>query len=478
MGTMRLGHSLPAPSSGGDPDVAFRWPTGPWMLTILVLTTIGSAAFLGTLANPMASVGWWGYAAWLIAAGVCLLASRSVTMVLAKGRPAPEEQPDDLFSDLGPPVVRRFRARMGGWGAYIGAATQVIGHIAATSAVVLLMGRTIFPGQATASRAAAVAGIAALAVARILVREPRRGLTVLVVSAALVGLVWVGVHLQTVRPGTMHASQLASRVSPDGFLEATALLPLAFLPVLRMSVMLPGVRSVRRRQVLQRWVMPLTALTAVALAAALGDAVGGVLPSTDGTVLAQAVSDCPAWVRVTLLAVTLVLGAVFALILLDDSQLVASRVLRDNAIRDIFAAPRGRRASTTGEAVTATAAAAGVAVAPGPQELIAFSAFCVIMLFGTMHVAALRLSGDDRWRRRLMPMAGLVGSGLLGFYLPPEAILAGIVVVSLAVLVRSVFIAWSEPLAPDIVEGVGASASAARRPEDAAGDLPADDGAR
>ena len=464
---------------------ALRWPLGPWMLSLLVLTTIGAAGLLGSMADPMISVGTWGYAVWPAAAIVGLLAVASTARFARSGpsRAAAEAQPlAEPFVPQDPPVVQRFRRRMGGWGTFVAGLSQLLGMVTAGSVIAILVAGTLLPRDSPWVRLGAVVYLLVLVVARGYLPEPHRLLTVVVVVAAVLGLLGVALHVQEVE-GALAARVVRPRspATVESVLEATALLPIAFLPLMRMSLMLPGLPSPRRRLVARR-VLPLTALAATALGVFLGQAMAGVLEpvSATGSALTAADSDGHLAVALAARAVTLVLGTVIVLVLLDDSQVIGSRMMRHNALPDLFTAPAGRRVNPRGELLVLAAAGLAIVVSPSPRDLIAFSAFCVLGLFGSLHVAVMRPRGDGRYRIGLLPIAGLVVCLALVFSLPPEVILTGVALLSLAVSLRAVFIVRSEPLVPDIVEGVGAgpSAAASGGPEDAAGDLPADHRAR
>ncbi|HEU5144288.1 MAG TPA: hypothetical protein VFT81_03860, partial [Dermatophilaceae bacterium] len=316
-----------------------------------------------------------------------------------------------------------------------------------------------------------------------------RAVTTVLVTAAVVGLLGLGIHLEAVGAELTEEARPRAPAGVAAVLEATAVLTFVFLPIVRMSLMLPGLPRVRREGVVRRWGVPLTAAAATALGAFLGHAIERVLDpvSTTVTALAEAVSDCGPWVGLTLRAVTLVLGVVLVLMSLDDAQVVGGRMSRTNALPDVFGAPPGQRVGLTGELIVLLLAVLALLIAPGAQALVAFSAFCFLILFGSLHVGGLRLRRWSIRGRGWVPAVGLAVCTLLLFSLPPTIILTGIALVSLAVSLRAIFVVWAEPLVPDIVEGLDAgaagvtsrvapSAAAARRAEDAPRDLPADDG--
>lgn len=469
--------------TGSSSRAALRWPLGPWMLTLLVLTTIGAAGLLGSMADPMITVGMWGYAVWPAAAIVALLAVGSAAR-LAGGGPAREPlgppTPAQSLAAGEPPVVQRFRHRMGGWGSYVAVLSQFVGMIGVTAVVAMVVAGTLLPGGGPAARIGAVIYLGALVLARVHVPEPHRMFTLVVVAAAVSGLVGIAAHLEAVESALgPEAARPRAPVLVPSVLEATALLPLAFLPLVRMSVMLPGLSSSRQRRWVRRWVIPLTAAAAAGVGALLGGAVEGMLDpaSAAGTALIDAVSEGPPAVGLAVRIVTLVLGTVITLVLLADIQVVGGHAAGLSAIRDVFTPASGRRASVPGELLVLALGALAVVLTPTTRDLIAFSAFCILVLFGSLHVAALRPRGNGRHPIAVLAMVGLLACITLAFSLPPEVVLAGIALVSLAVSLRAVFIVWSEPVVPDIVEGVApsdASAAPTGGAEDAPRDLPPD----
>jgi hypothetical protein len=471
------------------------------MVPLLALTTVGAAGLLGSVADPMLQVGAWGYAAWLVAAAVTLLTVRSAAAFARDGARASagfghteggvvERLPIESLTSLDPPMVERFRRRMGGWGTYVAGVAQFIGMVAASGVVAMVVSGTLLQADGGVVRAGAAVYLVLLVLARAWLPEPHRLVTLVVLTAVVLGLVGLGVHLELI--STVVADDAARPRPPltgEAVLQAAAMLPIAFLPLMRMGVMVPGLPPERRRRV-RRWVVPLTALVAAAFGAFLGESVEGVLdPATStGTALAEAVSECPWWFGLAVQVVTLVLGTLTVLVLLDDTQVIGGRLARLNSVNDVFASPPGKRVSTSGELYVLGLAAASIALAPTALDLLAFSAFCVLVLFGAIHVAVMRPRTDGRHQIAVAPLVALMACVALTFALPPAVIFAGVALVSTAILIRTVLIVWSDPLPPDVVEGLGStraarstgeppSAAAPGRPEDAPGDLPADDGA-
>lgn len=473
-----------APDGAELPRSPFRWPTGQWMLTLLVLMTIGSMAFLGAMANPMTTLGRWGYAAWPAAALVSILAMVSATrFARGEGADRPLDEPIGLAD---PPFVRQFHRRMGGWGTFVPMVGQIVGTVTASAAIAVVVVSTLLPVTGVAARLSAVGYLGLLVVMRAFVPEPRRVVTV-AVAAAVLGLLALAFYLQDLG-GT--AAQEAARpravVTPSTVLEATALLPLAFLPLMRMGAMASALDRARRARFVS-WALPLTIVAGTGVGAFLGQAIEGVLDpvSTTGAALAEALSEAPPALGLAARAATLILGTLITVVCLDDTVLVASRLMRFNAVPDIFDPPPGGHVSARGELVVLALVALGALLAPRVGDLVAFSAFCILVVFGSLHVAVMRPRSDGRHQLAALPLVGLMSCIALGFALPPGVIFTGVALVSLAILLRAVFIVWSEPLVPDIVEGVGggvgpgaaskgSSAAAARGAEDAAGDLPPD----
>lgn len=482
----------------------FRWPLGAGMVPLLALTTVGAAGLLGSVADPMLQVGPWGYAAWLVAAAVTLLTVRSAAAFARDGVRSSvgsdteggvvERLPIETRTSLDPPMVERFRRRMGGWGTYVAGVAQFIGMVAASGVVAMVVSGTLLQADDGVVRAGAASYLVLLLLARAWLPEPHRLVSLVILVAVVLGLVGIGVHLELVTDVLADdAARPRPPITVEAMLQATAMLPIAFLPLMRMGVMVPGLPPARRRQV-RRWVVPLTALVAAALGAFLGEAIEGVLDpaSSTGTALAEAVSECPWWFGLAVQAVTLVLGTLTILVLLDDTQVIGGRMARLNSLTDVFAPPAGRRVSTPGELYVLGLATASIALTPTALDLLAFSAFCVLVLFGAIHVAVMRPRTDGRHQIAVAPLVALMVCVALMFALPPAVILAGVALISAAILIRALLIVWAQPLPPDVVEGLGSkggsgstgatgegpSAAAAGRAANAPGDLPPDDPSR
>lgn len=460
-------------------DTPFRWPLGRGMVPLLVLTTVGVAGLIGSVADPMLQVGAWGYAAWLVAAAVTLLTVRSAAAFARDGTLATagshtedglvERLPIESLTSLDPPMVERFRRRMGGWGTYVAGVAQFFGMVAASGVVAMVVSGTLLQGDDGAVRAGAAIYLVLLALAHAWLPEPHRLVSTVVLTAAVLGLVGVSVHLELVGSGVAdEAARPRPPLTVEGMLQAAAMLPIAFLPLLRMGVMVPGLPLERRRRV-RRWVVPLTALVAAALGAFLGKSVEGALApaSSTGTALAEAVGEGPIWLQLAVQVVTLVLGTHTILVLLDDTQVIGGRLARLNSVVDVFAPAPGKRVSTSGELYVLGLAAASIAIAPTALDLLAFSAFCVLVLFGAIHVAVMRPRTDGRHQIAVLPLVALIACVALTFALPPAVIFAGVSLVSATILTRTVLIVWSQPLPPDVVEGLkpaaGKQSAAARR---------------
>ncbi len=486
----------------------FRWPLGRGMVPILVLTTIGAAGLLGTVAGSMLHVGSWSYLAWAGAAALTLATMRSAETFTRGDRSAAkvdprsgfvERLPIDSLSPHDPPMVETFRRRMGGWGTYVAGAVQFHGMIAASGVVALVVSGTLLQADESTVRAGAVLYLCLIVLARAWAPRPRWWLTILVLVVVVLGLLGLGLHLEFARDEIVDEAARPRAPRTFGtFLEASALLPIAFLPLMRTSLMLPGLPERRRRWV-RRWVLPLSAVAAAGLGSFLDGSIEGVLKpaSPMGTALAEAVSKCPSWFGLAVQVVTLVLGTHTILVLLDDTHVIGGRLARLNSVPDVFTAAPGRRIAVPGELYVLGLATMAVALAPTTLDLLAFSAFCVLVLFGAIHVAVMRPRSDGGHRIAVLPMVALMASVALVFSLPAVVILAGVAFVSATILTRAMLIVWSAPLSPDVDEDLGRrgsgerdgsgpraesargarSATATRRAEDAPGDLPADDGA-
>lgn len=476
-----------SPAAARASGVVLRWPTGRGTVWLLVATALGAAGLLGSMADQTTTIGSSSYAAWPAAALVSLLAVHSAGRFVRGGGPA--SGPGSALPGGDPPGAERFRQRLGGWGSYVAAVGHLFGIVGAVAAVALVVAETAAPGRELLGRLIGVVFLVALVAARVRLPEPRRAVTLVLLTGAVVGLLGLGVHMGTVAAGMTEEARPRAPASAAAVLEATAVLSLVFLPIVRMSLLLPGLPRGRGGAAVRRWGLPLTASAATALGLFLGHAIDRVLDpvSTTGTALAEAVSDCGPLVGLTVRAVTLVLGVVLILMSLDDAQVVGGRMSRTNALPDVFSAPPGQRVGLSGEVLVLLLSVLALLIAPGVQALVAFSAFCFLILFGSLHVGVLRLR-RWRWRGRgWVPAVGLAACTLLLFSLPPTIILTGIALISLAVSLRAIFVVWAEPLVPDIVEGLDAgapgvsspdvrSAAPTRRAEDAPRDLPSDDG--
>jgi hypothetical protein len=454
------------------------------MLVLVVATTLAVVPFLATMAAPTTTLGPWGYAAWLAAAATAGLAGASG---LRAGGASDAGQRFGLQTRVAsPPTLEGFHARMGGWGNYVGSAASVLGSAASSGAVALVMAQTLLPGREVEARLLAVAGLVAFVLARSLLRQPPARLVVALVLASVLGLLALAVHLVRMTDDPLLVGLHASAsLGPTHVLEAGALLVFALRPLVRMRLVVPSLPPRWRGIASSRSWRSVVAGTAIAFGIVFTQAIDTVLepgPRT-GAALAEAVATCGPWVDLLVRFVTVVFGTVWLLVSLDDARLVAGRIASANAVPDIFTPePRRKRGiPQAGDMLVLLVVLLAVLFAPDIRSLVAFAAFSFLVLFGSLHIAVI-LTADRQGRWPWLAAFGTALTGLLLFSLPPEVILAGVGLVSLAVTMRAIFIVWIEPQQPDIVEGLGAWGAgepAATRPADeAAREVAPDDPSR
>lgn len=474
--------SDPAPARTA-PGQIFGWPTGEGMLVLVVATTLAVVPFLATMASPATTLGPWGYAAWLAAAAAAALAAASG---LRAGGANDAGQRFGLQPRVASPLTFEvFHARMGGWGNYIGSAASVLGSAASSGAVALVMAQTLLPGREVEARLLAVAGLVAFVLARSLLRQPPARLVIALVLASVLGLLALAVHLiRMVDDPLLVGLHASAPLGPTQVLEAGALLVFALRPLVRMRLLVPSLPPRWRGAAASRGWRNLVAGAAIAFGIVVTQAIDTVLepaPRT-GVGLAEAVATCGPWVDLLVRFVTVVFGTVWLLVSLDDARLVAGRIARANAMPDIFTPEPGRRRGIpqAGDMLVLLVVLLGVLFAPDVRSLVAFAAFSFLVTFGSLHIAVI-LTADRHGRWPWRAAIGTALTGLLLFSLPPEVILAGVGLVSLAVTMRAIFIVWIEPQQPDIVEGLdtsGKGESSAIRADEAGPVVAPDDPSR
>ena len=217
-----------------------------------------------------------------------------------------------------------------------------------------------------------------------------------------------------------------------GFLEATALMFVAFAGYARVATMGEEVRTPERtipRAILLLLIISAILYMAVAAVAVSAAGVAALTGATarSGTPLeaaARALTAPGIDIVVAIGAVTATLGVLLNLIL-GLSRVVLAMGRRGDL------PPLLARLSPDARAPAAAVIAVGIAIgaltATGSIETTwAFSAFSILVYYGLTNLAALRLPKAQRRYPRLIAWAGLAACLFLAFWVPPPIWLAGL----------------------------------------------------
>lgn len=233
----------------------------------------------------------------------------------------------------------------------------------------------------------------------------------------------------------------AARFAPAGFLEATALLFVAFTGYGRIATLGEEVRA-PRRTIPRAIILTLIISTCLYLAILLGglNVLGpaqfaGATASTAAPLQAVAGRLDAPWLGplVVVAAVTAMAGVLLNLIL------GLSRVVLSMGREGDLPARLGQL-DRTGQPLPATlcvgAVVALIAALGGLALVWSFSAFTVLLYYAVTNLAALRLSRAERLYPPIVPALGLLGCLGLAIWLPPVVTGLGLAILGLSLGLR------------------------------------------
>lgn len=289
---------------------------------------------------------------------------------------------------------------------------------------------------------AAVAALTAVSLAGIRRSAAANAAIVAVTLGALGLFIVVGGPVAMQRAGVTLTPILPARAGLGGFVEATALMFVAYTGYGRIATLGEEVREPRRT-------IPRAIIASIALAAALYAAVALVAVGTIGApALAEATRGAaaplaaaaeqfgPSWLAraVAIGAITAMLGVLLNLIL------GLSRVLFAMGRRRDMPAVVSRVSRTTAAPSVAIAvvgvAVAALALVGSVKTTWSFSAFTVLVYYALTNASALRLPREQRLFHPAIPAAGLAACLSLAFFVEPRIWLTGLGVIAAGLIWR------------------------------------------
>ena len=287
-----------------------------------------------------------------------------------------------------------------------------------------------------------VASVVAIAMAGLVVLGLRRAnpVNAVLVTITLLVLIMLGA-MALLSPAGEQVANPATPFAPAGFLEATALLFVAFTGYGRIATLGEEVRS-PRRTIPRAIILTLLVSTCLYLAILAGGLnVLGAAAFADATTRTAAPLQAVAarlgapWLSLLVIvaAVTAMAGVLLNLIL-GLSRVVLAMGREGDLPRRLGQLDRSGQplaASLCVGAVIATMAAFG-----GLALVWSFSAFCVLIYYAITNLAALRLSADARLYHPVVPTLGLVGCLGLSVWLQPLIILSATAILAFALVLR------------------------------------------
>ena len=262
------------------------------------------------------------------------------------------------------------------------------------------------------------------------------------VTITLLVLILLG-GLALLSPAGEPAARPAIPFAPASFLEATALLFVAFTGYGRIATLGEEVRA-PRRTIPRAIILTLLVSTGLYLAILTGGLnVLGAAPFADATTRTAAPLQAVAarlgapWLSLLVIvaAVTAMAGVLLNLIL-GLSRVVLAMGREGDLPR------RLGRLDRSGQPLAASlcvgAVIAGIAAFGGLALVWSFSAFTVLVYYAITNLAALRLSPAERLYPPIVPALGLAGCLGLSVWLQPVVILAATVILACALVLRRV----------------------------------------
>jgi len=326
------------------------------------------------------------------------------------------------------------RVRLGDFWGYLAGWGFVVGKTASCAAMALTIGAYAWPSQA---RAVAVAAVVALTTVNYVGVQKSAWLTRAIVAVVLAILAAVVVAAAT--SGAMAAQLLdvGADASFAGVLQAGGLLFFAFAGYARIATLGEEVRDPAR-----------TIPKAIPLALGITLAVYAVVAVTVLAVLGpQRLADAAAplseamrvagvsWlvpvVRVG--AAVAALGSLLALILGVSRTTLA--MARDRHLPHALAAIHPRFKVPHRAELLVGAVVAVLAATADVRGAIGFSSFAVLVYYAIANASAFTLGREQGRPRRLIPVVGGIGCGVLAFALPISSVIAGAAVMAVGIAV-------------------------------------------
>tara|TARA_R110000787_G_scaffold8592_5_gene29061 strand:+ start:3759 stop:5009 length:1251 start_codon:yes stop_codon:yes gene_type:complete len=293
-----------------------------------------------------------------------------------------------------------------------------------------------------------MAAVTAMAVTALVALGLRRANPVnAVLVAVTLGVLILLAVMALVSPATSPYVAPATQFAPAGFLEATALLFVAFTGYGRIATLGEEVRA-PRRTIPRAIILTLIVSTLLYLGILLGglNVLGSArfaaaTTSTAAPLQAVAVQLGAPWLRLLVIvaAVTAMAGVLLNLILGlsrvvlamgREGDLPARLGLLDRTGQPLAAA------LCVGVVITLIAAFGGLAL------VWSFSAFTVLLYYALTNLAALRLSKADRLYPPIIPALGLLGCLGLSMWLQPVVIIGGLAILGVALASRRLIRGW------------------------------------
>ena len=260
-----------------------------------------------------------------------------------------------------------------------------------------------------------------------------------VVAVTIVGLlVFVGFALAEFDPGRFRP--FGGDGGGRGFLEATALMFVAYTGYGRIATLGEEVRAPRRtipRAIVVTLVVTMALYVAVAVAGIGAAGAAGLADATDRfaaplEVAARDVAPTGVATVVAIAAVTAMIGVLINLILGLSRVLLAMGRRRDVPAAFGRLDPSG---TTPTAAVWMVGAIIAALVLVGDVETTwTFSAFTVLLYYAITNLAALRIADEDRMFPRWVAVAGLVSCLGLAFWVDVAVWLTGLGIVAVGLL--------------------------------------------
>ncbi|RQP11424.1 MAG: APC family permease [Microbacteriaceae bacterium] len=329
------------------------------------------------------------------------------------------------------------RERLGPWPGFLAGWSFVVGKTASSAAMALTFAAYAVP-DAWATPVAILA-VVALTVVNALGVTRTAAVARVLVAIALVALA-VAVAIGFAGAGGAASPSPGVEATPYGVLQSAGLLFFAFAGYARIATMGEEVRDPARtipRAIVTALLIVLTVYALVAVSA-LGALGAGGLAASAAPLADVAATSGAAWpgVVVRIGAAAAALGALLAMIAGVGRTTLAMARTRDLPRWLAAVHPRSR---VPHRAELALGAVVCVLVATTDlRGAIGFSSFGVLLYYLVANAAALTQDAAHRRYPRALAVAGVVGCVALVATLPPESIVAGVVVIAVGAGYRAI----------------------------------------